>query len=263
MITVYFREAPSGQLHDFQSVASSAMRPFEIGAQRVSRPFRDAYGWVAGLFHAKSENERLKEELEAARQQAILSAEVARQYDELRRLLAYRSGPSFPEDFPPERTVAASVLSNPAGEFEQKITIAAGAADGIRLYDAVVTGDGLVGHVSKVLRRAAEVTMLTDPESAVTARDATTGAVGILRHGEGSALFLDRVPKQLAVRADDIVVTAGGGQGPLGSVFPRGIPIGEVTSVGQTDVESFKDIQVQPYVDFADLESVLVLLAER
>ena len=60
MITVYFREAPSGGLHDFQSVAASTMRPFEIGAQRVSRPFRDAYGWVAGLFHAKSENERLQ-----------------------------------------------------------------------------------------------------------------------------------------------------------------------------------------------------------
>ena len=263
MITVYFREAPDGRLHDFQSVAASVMRPFEIGAQRVSRPFRDAYGWAAGLFHAKSENESLREELEGLRQQVVSAAEAERQNAELQALLDYRSGDRFPQDFSRERTVAASVLSNPAGEFEQKIVIAAGSADGIRVYDAVVTGDGLVGHISKVLRRQAEVTMLTDPESAVTARDVETGAVGVLRHGEGSALFLDRVPKQLAINENDIVVTAGKGQGRLGSFFPAGIRVGKVTSVGQTDVESFKDVQVQPFVNFSDLDSVLVLVARR
>ncbi|MGH2921841.1 MAG: rod shape-determining protein MreC [Gaiellaceae bacterium] len=269
MITVYFREAPSGGLHDMQSAAATAMRPFEIGAQRISRPFRDAYGWVAGLFHAKSENERLREELEQVRAQAIIGAELEREYNSLADLLKYRRGDTFPQDFPRSRAVAASVLSNPAGEFEQKIIVAAGSSDGIRVYDAVVTADGLVGHVSKVLSRQAEVTMLTDPASGVTARalpmasDNKTGAIGILRHGEGSALFLDRVPKQLAVKEDYIVVTAGSGQGPLGSFFPRGIPIGKVTSVGQTDVASFKDVQVQPFVDFSDLATVLILVAER
>lgn len=263
MITVYFREAPSGGLHDFQSVAASAMRPFEIGAQRVSRPFRDAYGWVAGLFHAKSENERLRQELEDVRSQVILSAEALRQKQQLEALLNYRRGATFPEDFPRNRAVAASVLSNPAGEFEQKITIAAGSSDGIRVYDAVVTGRGLVGHVSKVLRDSARVTMLTDQESAVTARDVTTGAIGVLRHGEGSALILDRVPKEKRILQNDTIVTAGRGQGRLGSFFPRNIPIGSVTSVGQTDVDLSKDVQVRPFVDFSDLDSVLVLVPKK
>jgi rod shape-determining protein MreC len=263
MITVYFREAPSGGLHDFQSVAASAMRPFEIGAQRVSRPFRDAYGWVAGLFHAKSENERLRQELEDVRSQVILSAEARRENRRLRALLDYRRGDTFPQDFPRDRAVAASVMSNPAGEFEQKIIIAAGSSDGIRLYDAVVTGRGLVGHVSKVLRDQSRVTMLTDQESAVTARDVKTGAIGVLRHGEGSALILDRVPKEKRILENDIVVTAGRGQGRLGSFFPRNIPIGYVTSVGQTDVDLSKDVQIRPYVDFSDLDSVLVLVPKK
>lgn len=263
MITAYFREAPSGPLHDVQSVAASAMRPFEIGAQRVSRPFRDAYGWVAALFHAKSENERLREEVDELRAQVINTARLQREHRELELLLQFRRGASFPRDFPRSRTIAASVLSNPAGEFEQKIIVAAGSADGVRQYDAVVDGDGLVGHVSKVLRGQAEVTLLTDPESAVTAKDVKTGAIGLLRHGEGAALFLDRVPKQRPVNQRDLVVTAGSGQGPLGSFFPAGIPVGVVSSVGQTDVESFKDIQVLPFVDFSDLDSVLILLQER
>ena len=263
MITVYFREAPSGGLHDFQSVAASTMRPFEIGAQRVSRPFRDAYGWVAGLFHAKSENERLHEELEDVRARVIQSAEAQRENKQLRALLKYRSGATFPQDFPRERAVAASVMSNPAGEFEQKIIISAGSSDGIRLYDAVVTGRGLVGHVSKVLRDQSRVTMLTDQESAVTARDVTTGAVGILGHGEGSALILDRVPKQRRILENDTIVTAGRGQGRLGSFFPRNIPIGSVEFVGQTDVDLYQDVQVRPFVDFSDLDSVLVLVPKN
>lgn len=263
MITVYFREAPSGHLHDVQSAAASAMRPFEIGAQRISRPFRDAYGWAAALFRAKSENERLREEVDQLRAQVIATAELQRQNRELELLLRFRRGEGFPQDFPRSRTVAATVLSNPAGEFEQKIIVAAGSADGVRRYDAVVNGYGLVGHVSKVLRGQSEVTLLTDPESAVTARDSKTGAIGILKHGEGAALFLDRVPKQRKVVQRDIVVTAGSGQGPLGSFFPAGIPVGLVSSVSQQDVESFKDIQVLPFVDFTDLDSVLILLQER
>jgi rod shape-determining protein MreC len=263
MITIYFREAPDGHLHGVQSAAATAMQPFEIGAQRISRPFRDAYGWAASLFHAKSENERLRQELDELRSQVIVTAELQRQHADLERLLRFRRGDRFPQDFPRSRTIAASVLSNPAGEFEQKIIVAAGSSDGVRRYDAVVNEDGLVGHVSKVLGSRAEVTLLTDPESAVTARDNKTGAIGILKHGQGAALFLDRVPKQRRVNQSDLVVTAGSGQGPLGSFFPAGIPVGVVSSVSQTDVESFKLIQVRPFVNFANIDSVLILRAER
>jgi rod shape-determining protein MreC len=263
MITVYFRESPNGGLHDFQSVAASAMRPFEVGAQRVARPFRDAYGWVAGLFHAKSENEQLRQDLEDLRQLMIQNAAAARDYEEVVRLLRYKQGPKFPQDFSGDRAVAAAVLSNPEGEFEQRITIAAGSSSGIRRYDAVVTADGLVGHVAQVLRDQALVTLITDKESAVSARDVSTGALGVLRHGEGSALFLDRVAKTKRVRAPDLIVTAGRRQGRLPALYPQGIQIGYVASVGQTDIDPYQDVQVVPFVDFTDLDSVLVLVGNE
>jgi rod shape-determining protein MreC len=263
MITVYFRESPNGGLHDFQSVAASAMRPFEVGAQRVARPFRDAYGWVAGLFHAKSENEKLRQQLEDLRQQMIQNAAAARDYEEVVKLLRYKQGPKFPQDFSGDKAVAASVLSNPEGEFVQRITIAAGSSSGIRRYDAVVTADGLVGHISQVLRDQALVTLITDKESAVSARDVSTGALGVLRHGEGSALFLDRVPKNKRVKSPDLIVTAGRRQGRLPALYPQGIQIGYVASVGQTDIDPYQDVQVVPFVDFTDLDSVLVLVGSE
>jgi rod shape-determining protein MreC len=263
MITVYFREAPGGRLHDFQSVAASAMRPFEIGAQRVARPFRDAYGWTAGVFHAKSENEKLRQEIEKLRLAMIQNQAEARDYGALVTLLRYKHGPKFPQDFPPDKAVAASVLADPEGEFEQKITIAAGSSSGIRQYDAVVTADGLVGHVSKVARDQALVTLITDKESAVSARDTATGASGVLKHGEGSALFLDHVFKHKTVHQYDTIVTAGRRQGRLPALYPEGIQVGYVTSVGQTDIDPFQDVQVMPFVDFTDLNAVLVLVNDK
>ena len=37
----------------------------------MAAPFRDAYGWFAGLIHAKSENARLRAEVDRLRSEAI------------------------------------------------------------------------------------------------------------------------------------------------------------------------------------------------
>jgi len=49
LITIYFREPAGGGLHSVQSAGATVLRPFEVASERVARPFRDAYGWFAGL----------------------------------------------------------------------------------------------------------------------------------------------------------------------------------------------------------------------
>ena len=63
LLTVYFRESSGGGLHSLQSTGSSVLRPFEVAANRVAQPFRDAAGWIGGLSGARSENKKLKQEL--------------------------------------------------------------------------------------------------------------------------------------------------------------------------------------------------------
>jgi len=264
MITVYFREAPNGGMHDFQSTGASVLRPFEIAANRIARPFTDAYNWTADLFHARAENQDLREKLSKARQEAIQNATAAQELQKLTDLLNYKRTLTYPEDFS-KSAVTASVVSNPASAFDQTIVLAAGSSDGIRIHDAVVTDRGLVGQVTKVAHDESRVTLLTDKESAVTAKDHQTGAIGIVRHSQGpeDLLFLDRVHKEKTVNKDDLVVTAGQQQGELPSFYPRGIPIGQVTKVGQTDVDSYQDVQVVPFVDFTSLDVVLVLVSDK
>ena len=64
LLTISFRSPTSGALHDVQGYGASALRPFQVAAQRVARPFEDVYGYFSGLANAKSENKKLKRELQ-------------------------------------------------------------------------------------------------------------------------------------------------------------------------------------------------------
>ena len=167
-------------------------------------------------------------------------------------------------DYLPDRGLATAVLSRPAGAYAQSIVIAAGRNDGVRVDDPVVTQDGLVGKGSRTSSGTARVTLLTDDQSAASALDVETDAFGIVRPGNGprAPLRLDRVPKEARVRYGDTIVTSGWSSPRLSSLYPRGIRIGRVTSVGRTDTDLYTQVQVTPFADLTSLESVLVLIPQ-
>jgi len=259
LVTVSFREDGSGPLANVQNGAAAVLRPFQVAADRVAEPFRDAYGWTSSLLDARSDAARLEKENELLRQQVAERRIAQRENVTLRKLLAYRSGPRFPEAY---SGLAAAVISRPAGAYAQAIVIAAGREDGVRNDDPVVTQDGLVGKVSRVSSRTARVTLLTDDASAASALDVETQAFGIVRSGDGARapLRLDRVPKEARVAVDDTIVTSGWSSPRLSSLYPRGIRIGRVTSVGRTDTDLYTQVQVTPFADLSSLEAVLVLI---
>jgi rod shape-determining protein MreC len=259
LITLSFRSGEEGPLTSVQSAGSTVLRPFAVGFERVAQPFRDAYGWAESLLDARSDAERLRVENRELRQRAIQSEFALQENDYLRRLLTYLDGARFPGDFDP---VAAEVIGRPAGAFTQAIVVAAGSDNGVRVNDPVVTADGLVGLVTRVSPDTARVQLLTDEEAAVSAVDLRTSAPGIVLHARGTreTLVLDRVRKQDRVKVGDEVVTAGWRASGLSSLYPKGIPIGKVTSVGQTDTDLFQQVQIDPFVDFGSLDAVLVLV---
>jgi rod shape-determining protein MreC len=258
LITIYFREPAGGGLHSIQSGGATVLRPFEVGAERIARPFRDAYGYFAGLIHAKSENARLRAQVDKLTQIAIQNSTAADENNDLRRQLNYIGSPRFPKDFD---QITTSVLTRPPGEFQQQIGIAAGYTKGIRKNDPVVTADGLVGLVTQVAHNTSEVTLLTDPRLSVAALDRNTGAAGVLSHGSGrGTLSLGRVPKSATVSRGDTVVTQGYKLGPLTSLYPEGILIGYVSGASVSEIDLYWQAQVSSNVHFDALRSVIVLV---
>jgi len=255
LVTASFRGGVTGP----QAAAAELLRPFQVAAERVARPFRDAYGWTAELVHAKRELAETRRELAAARRDAALFRTAFADKQELEAMLHYKAPPGFPTDFD---LVHTRVIAHPT-PFDQRIVVAAGSRDGIREDAPVITTGGLVGRVTEVTAHSARVSLLVDGATGVSAEAVSTGARGVLRGRPGSeTLDLQSVPKREQVREGDRVVTAGSRLGQLPSKYPRGIPIGEVSSVTRTDIEAETDVQVEPYVDFDDIDAVMVLVAK-
>ena len=101
LITVSFRESSTGALHRVEGAGATVLRPFEVAAERVARPFRDVYGYFAGLVHVKQENEKLRAQVNQLRQAAIQGANAREQYAHLLDLLRFIDSPVFPADYRP------------------------------------------------------------------------------------------------------------------------------------------------------------------
>jgi rod shape-determining protein MreC len=260
LLTVSFRSPTAGALHDVQGAGATALRPFQIAATRVAQPFRDAYDYLSSLSSAKSENKKLKQQNIELRRDTLIAAGKAAKYDALLKLLHFEQGSRFPNDF---RPVNAAVISFPSGPFTHSLTIAAGSNSGLRVNTPVVSGDGLVGHVTDVSPGTAVVTLLTDPQSYVAARDLQNGVRGGLKAGPDGTLALTEVQKQFHVGKGDELVTDGTRNKRFPDIYPYGIPIGRVSSVGVTDTEAFLQVQVQPFANLGSLDAVAALVPKR
>jgi rod shape-determining protein MreC len=260
LITISFRAGSGGALHSVEGAGATVLRPFEVAAERVARPFRDVYGYFASLVHVRRENVRLKQQVNELRQQALLGQSAQQENRALRSELKFIDSPRFPADYSPVNTRIISWAS----EFVQQVAIAAGSDSGIKQDTPIVTNYGLVGRVTDVTGSSSQVTLLTDENSAVPALDQTTSATGLVRHGQGQgSLLLDFVRKEANVKIGDVIVTAGTQSKQYPSLFPGGIPIGVVTSVGQSDTALYKQIQINPYVDFSSLDAVTALITHK
>jgi rod shape-determining protein MreC len=77
----------------------------------------------------------------------------------------------------------------------------------------------------------------------------------VIKGASSDKCNLEYVLRKHEVVAGDIVISSG-----LDGVYPKGLRIGEVAAVSDHEANIFKQITVRPYVDFEQLEEVLIIL---
>ena len=123
------------------------------------------------------------------------------------------------------------------------------------LAGETLAGKGLVGKVIEVTAHSAKVQLITDSDSSVAAKIQGSRAEGIVEGSVSGRLTMDYVDRDISVDPKLVVVTSG-----FGGVYPADIPVGIVANVGEEDVNIYKEIEVQPFIDFRVLEEVMVLI---
>lgn len=149
---------------------------------------------------------------------------------------------------------AATVIGRDISPFLQYIIIDKGTQDGIRYGMPVVTQQGLVGRIDAVIANAARVKLITDSTSLVNVRLQSADIEAQLLGSLTGDLSLDMIPMEENIEPGDVVLTSG-----LGGNYPPNIFVGQVLSTQRRDNALFQTASVQPIVDFASINAVLVV----
>jgi rod shape-determining protein MreC len=258
LVTAYFGESGGGFLHALQRGAQEVLAPIETGASRALKPVRDLFGWVGDTLDAKDENKRLTRELERLRGELARAQTARRDARELRGLVGLHRQEGFPQG---TRPVTARVIARSPTVWFSSVKIDKGSNDGVRVDQPVIASGGLAGKVTGVTGGNAQVTLLTDASSAVSAQVMPEGANGIVKPEVGNPrdLLLDFVEKGRRVTEGTTVVTSGFTSGRVESLFPRGIPIGTVTEVDLDEIELYQRVHIKPFADLRRLDWLQVL----
>jgi rod shape-determining protein MreC len=258
LLTAYFGESAGGGLHAVQRGFLEVVSPIQDGASRALKPVRDLFGWFGDTLHAKKERDDLRKQVAQWRAQAIANEGSKRRAGELEHLLGVDRELSLDQMGP----VVARVTARSPTVWFSTITINKGSVDGVRPYQPVVTGDGLVGTVSlNVSGHSAIVQLITDSKSGVAAAINDSGVTGIVQPAVGAPddLRLEFIRHADRVKPGQNLVTAGTSAGRLPSLFPPNIPIGRVTKVDQDEVDLYQRVHLRPFAALRRLNLVQVL----
>jgi rod shape-determining protein MreC len=241
-----------------QRGAQEAFAPLETGTSRALKPVRDLFGWFGDTIDAKGENEDLRAEVERLRRQLGVAETARHDVRELRALVGLSESEGYPQETDP---VGARVMVRSPTVWYSTLKIDKGSKDGVRRDQPVVAAGGLVGKITDVTDGSAEVTLITDSSSGVSAQVMPNGATGTIHPvvGDPEDLLLDYIAKGRRVSEGTTVVTSGFESDGLNSIFPRGIAIGRVTEVDPQEVEQFQRVHVKPFADIRGIDYVQVL----
>jgi rod shape-determining protein MreC len=258
LLSLYYREGNGGPLHGTEKVVSTIFGPLQTGADRALKPVRDMVNWFGETFDARGDKARLQDEVDSLRDQLARAQTTQREARELSQLNELASGGIVPDGSKP---VTARVVGRSPTVWYSTVTIDKGSGDGVRVDDPVVAAQGLAGKVTQTTPNTAQITLITDADSAVTARVTPSGATGVVEPDVGNPndLQLDYLERGTHIAEGQMVVTAGFSTGDLGSIFPPGIPIGKISRATVEEQQAYQRVHLEPFADLRDMDFVKVL----
>lgn len=238
------------------SVVKSAVVTVLSPFQRVASFTGEAFGGYVRYFTSynelREENEALKAELEQLKEQIYDASlyksenEWLKQYLELKRV-----NHTF-------ELANAKIVGRETTNTRTVYTFDRGSAVGIEKNMPVITADGVVGYVTEVGLTWSKAVAITDDRSAVGVYTERTGAIGVLC-GTYELSFegkceLTCTEADADIKVGDRVLTSG-----LGSVYPEGLLVGEVSEVYIDEYDRSLHAIVVPYVTFESLSAVMIV----
>lgn len=227
-------------------VGGAALRP----VRSIEDSVTSIWSHYFDLVGVREENEQLRAKIDKLEKQLAENAESLAELSRLRTLI------NLPKDTN-WRHLGARVLAGRIGPnaVRDSIMIGRGYASGAKPGTPIITNRGLVGRILKASAHTSTAILLSDSSSRVAVYTQNSRARGILRgQGLGKPLEMDYVTRDSVVAPDDILVTSG-----LDGLYPKGIPVAQVTTVAPSDYTEFLAINAKTLANLFHLEEVILL----
>jgi len=251
LITLDFRD---GGASPARNLGADIFGPIERVTNDITNPVSSLFDSITGgpssqgtIANLQQENASLRAQLGAAQ----LSKSESRQLAQLLRI-----------DAGAYRIVAANVIAA-GGDYSDTVTLNAGSSDGIKQYETVLNGSGLVGTVTQVSLDTCTVALASDASSLVGVQIAGTGEIGEVT-GTGKSMSASGLLR-LTLFDANAVLQPGQEVVTYASVNDRpevpGVPVGTVVSVRSIAGGLTQTALVRPFVTFTALGVVGIVVA--
>lgn len=253
IVIVIISNLGTSKMQNVQTAVSKLFMPIQNGFVYIKNKMTGNDQQLSDMEYLKNENAGLKEENSKLKEQ-IRELEILK--SENNTLKEYVNLKNKYSDY---QAVPANVIERSYSNYDKIIIINVGKNEGIQENMPVISESGLVGKVLSVTDKTAKVQTIIDTASTVSAT-ISTASNSILLKGtltDVQNLKATSIPVEASVLQGDEVVTSG-----LGGIFPKGILIGSIKEVVNTQNELDRYANVMPATDFTKLETVLVITQE-
>jgi len=151
------------------------------------------------------------------------------------------------------RLLRASVIGRDPLNINGYLHVDKGTAHGVSINQPVISVDGFVGKVKYAGPSSSIVETIENQGFTVSAFDINTGIHGMIRCQTN--LIFDYVRHSDSIHVGDSILTSG-----MSEVFPKGILIGTVRRISESDDLFFKRVYVVPATQVNLLTSLYIIL---
>lgn len=232
----------------------TVLNPVQKVVYTISDKVHDVFDFFYNFSDVKNENNDLKKKNLELENQLVEYNELKRQNDVLRGIV------DFSKENNEYKYIGTNIIGKSGNSFVEDYTIDKGSSEGIKKDYIVISPQGLVGVVTEVHSNWSKIQTLLNENVAVAATiegdsNSGDGIVKGYRNGSEMQAEITNLPMNSTIKEGEIVVTSG-----LGGYYPKGIRIGEVTSVQSDDVKVMKTAILKTYVDFNNLQELFVVV---
>lgn len=232
------------------NIFSKILNPIQNVLTYVKNKIEKNDAFFENIEILRVENENLLNENENLKKELLNKSLIEAENETLKRNL------KIFENYNEHELIYADIINRDITNLNGNIIINMGEKAGIEPGMVVIEEKGLVGYIVSTTSETSKVQVIIDTASTINAYLSNTREPvlcrGIIEHE--NSIRVTYISTDANIAQGDALETSG-----LGGIYPKGLPIGEVVEVIETNNIIDRYAIVKTYVDFYNLETLAVI----